>query len=145
MIKLRGRLYPPLIWVPMPKTKLTPKKTETPELTAEHTKQRKANMLKALESAMGIVTTAAKAANVSRCQHYNWIKEDEEYAQAVKDIFEMSLDFAESKLLQAIKRDELQAIFYYLNNMGKRRGYNRPDHVQDDTTPEAVGFKWEKI
>jgi hypothetical protein len=99
---------------------------------------KKRAMIAALEKTLGVVTQATTAVGISRTQHYNWLKDDPEYAQAVNDVFEMSLDFAESKLFLAIKRDELQAIFYYLNNKGKRRGYNRPDHVQDDTTPAVV-------
>ena len=64
------------------------------------TEERKAAMLVALENSIGIVTTAAKAANINPKTHYEWLKKDSEYKEAVEEIENTSLDFAESKLLQ---------------------------------------------
>jgi hypothetical protein len=127
-----------------------PKQTKAPETkvvldTKQDLTLKKRAMIAALEKTLGVVTQAATAVGISRMQHYNWLKDDPEYAQAVNDVFEMSLDFAESKLFLAIKRDELQAIFYYLNNKGKCRGYNRLDYNGDNTQPEAVSFEWKTI
>ena len=44
----------------------------------------KKRMLKALESSLGVVTTALKACDLSRTNYYKWLKEDEEFAQNVK-------------------------------------------------------------
>ena len=46
----------------------------------------KERMLKALESSLGVVTTALKVTDLSRTNYYKWLREDEEFAQAVNDI-----------------------------------------------------------
>ena len=80
-------------------------------------------MITALEDSLGIVTTAAKAANVSRTQHYKWLNDDEEYAKAVKSAEEMALDMAESSLHKQIKDGTPASTIFYMKTKGKRRGY----------------------
>ena len=63
----------------------------------------KKDFLDALERSLGVVTTAAKSCNIERRTHYRWMEEDTEYADAVKDIQESAIDFAESSLHQQIK------------------------------------------
>ena len=60
---------------------------------------KKDSVLKALESSLGVVTVACKAADVPRSTYYKWLNEDEEFATAVKDIENIALDFAESQSL----------------------------------------------
>ena len=57
----------------------------------------KKRMLEALEKSLGIVTTALKATELSRTNYYKWLKEDEEFAQQVKEIDAISKDFIKSK------------------------------------------------
>ena len=59
---------------------------------------KKESMLKALESSLGVVTVACKSANIPRSTYYKWLKEDKEFAQSVKDIENIALDFGESQL-----------------------------------------------
>ena len=65
----------------------------TPDFTLK-----KSQMLEALEKSLGVVTTAAQKVGISRRQHYNWLKSDQAYCDAVADINNLSLDLAESKL-----------------------------------------------
>ena len=55
-------------------------------------------MLEALEKSLGVVTSACKAVEISRETHYRWMREDENYKQAVDDLANVALDFAESQL-----------------------------------------------
>ena len=50
------------------------------------TKINKERLLKALESSLGVITTALKATDLSRTNFYKWLKEDEEFAAKVKEI-----------------------------------------------------------
>jgi hypothetical protein len=84
---------------------------------------RKANMLKALEQSMGIVTTAAKMVGLDRDVHYKWMREDQKYKEAVQSLEGAALDFAESKLLKQIEGGDTTAIIFYLKTKGKGRGY----------------------
>ena len=62
------------------------------------TDSKKEQMLEALERSLGIVTTACNACGINRSTHYDWMRKDPEYKQAVKDIDNRTLDFAESHL-----------------------------------------------
>ncbi len=80
-------------------------------------------MLDALEKSLGIVTTATKIVGISRQAHYNWLIDDQEYKQAVNDIQDIVLDFAESKLHKQIDGGDTTATIFFLKTKGKKRGY----------------------
>jgi hypothetical protein len=80
-------------------------------------------MLEALEKTLGVVSTACKIVGISRTTHYRWLEEDPEYAAQVKDIENVSLDFAESQLHKQIGDGSTAATIFYLKTKGKKRGY----------------------
>jgi len=84
---------------------------------------KKESVLKALESSLGVVTVACKSADVPRSTYYKWLKEDEEFAKAVKDIENIALDFGESQLHKQIGDGNTSATIFFLKTKGKRRGY----------------------
>ena len=55
-------------------------------------------MINALEKTLGVVTSACKIVGIARSTHYNWYDNDIDYRDAVDDISNIALDFAESKL-----------------------------------------------
>lgn len=80
-------------------------------------------MIKALESSLGIVTTACKSVGIDRKTHYRWLNEDEEYANAVNSLTDVTLDFAESQLHKKIMEGDTTATIFFLKTKGKKRGY----------------------
>ncbi len=80
-------------------------------------------MLKALEQSLGVVTVACKKANIPRSTFYKWVNEDIEFANQVKDIENIALDFAESQLHKQISENSTSATIFYLKTKGKKRGY----------------------
>jgi hypothetical protein len=80
-------------------------------------------MLEALEKSLGVVTTACKQVGISRETHYRWVKEDAGYANAVEDVENIALDFAESQLHKQIMEGSTGATIFYLKTKGKNRGY----------------------
>ncbi|MAB40156.1 MAG: hypothetical protein CL525_13825 [Aequorivita sp.] len=66
------------------------------------TKINKERMLKALESSLGVITTALKKTELSRTNFYKWIKEDKEFAKKVEEIENVQKDFVKSKFLEAV-------------------------------------------
>jgi len=84
---------------------------------------KKESMLKALEASLGVVTVACKKTLIPRATYYKWLKEDEEFAKEVKDIENIALDFAESKLHNQIEDNNTSATIFYLKTKGKKRGY----------------------
>ena len=107
------------------------------------TDTKKKAMLSALEKSLGIVTTAAKQIGIDRTTHYDWMKADPEYKAAVDAIEDVALDFAESKLHAQIAKGDTTATIFYLNNKGKKRGYNRPDsnEKKQQQWPTSISFQ----
>ncbi len=92
--------------------------------------QQKKHMLEALERSLGIVTTACNAVGIGRTTHYRWLKDDAEYKQAVKDIDNRTLDFAESHLHKLIKEGNPAATIFFLKTKGKGRGYVERQEIE---------------
>ena len=72
---------------------------------------------------MGVVSTACKAAGVSRDTHYRWLREDPDYKEQVEELAEVAVDFAESHLHKLIKDGNPAATIFFLKTKGKNRGY----------------------
>lgn len=104
------------------------------------THERKKAVLEALQQSLGIVTTACQATGVGRTQFYEWKKTDAEFAKAVEDIEEVTLDFVEDKLLQNVKNNDTQSILFYLKTKGKGRGYAERTEIQADITSGGKTF-----
>jgi hypothetical protein len=106
-------------------TELTPKKT----------------MLDALERSLGIVSTACEKAGISRQTHYNWLKDDPEYKEAVRAIEERTIDFAESHLHALIKDKNPAATIFFLKTKGKNRGYVERQEIEVNEPRPLTWFK----
>lgn len=103
---------------------------------------RKKAMIEALESSLGIVTTACKAVGINRQTHYNWLANDPAYSSAVADVQEIALDFAESKLHNRIASEDTTATIFYLKTKGKKRGYiERTELSGPDGDPITLAFE----
>jgi len=90
-------------------------------LTKTNTKKRA--MIEALESTLGIVSTACKKVGISRITHYEWYKTDDEYKAGVDSVADIALDFAESQLHKQISGGNPTSTIFYLKTKGKKRGY----------------------
>lgn len=80
-------------------------------------------LIKALESSLGVVTTACKKVNLDRRTFYNYLADDAEFAAAVADVDNIALDFVESKLFEQIQVGNMSGISLYLKTKGRKRGY----------------------
>jgi len=87
------------------------------------TAQHKKAILEALEQSLGVVTSACKKVGVGRTTFYGWLADDKEFAEQVKDIENVALDFAESQLHKQIKDGNPSSTIFYLKTKGKKRGY----------------------
>lgn len=99
-------------------------------------------MLEALEKSLGVVSTAAKIVGINRSTHYDWLANDEEYAQAVSDIENVALDFAESKLFKNIEKAKEASVFFYLKTKGKKRGYIERQEIQHEGNIKSTIIEW---
>jgi len=71
------------------------------------------------------VFATCEACNISRKTYYRWIKEDQAFADAVDDVKEGFLDWLEAKLVEHIQKGSLDALKYFLNAKGKKRGFGK--------------------
>lgn len=87
-------------------------------------------MLEALQRSLGVVTTACNVVGIHRDSHYRWLKEDPDYAQSVKQVEDVALDFAESHLHELIKNGNPAATIFLLKTKGRKRGYIERQEVE---------------
>lgn len=71
----------------------------------------------------GMITKVSRHFGVDRKTIYNWINQSAELKLIIEQERENGVDFAEAALMKQISRGNVAAIFYYLNNKGKERGY----------------------
>jgi len=92
----------------------------------------KKQMLKALEGSLGIVTTALKSCDLSRTNYYKWLKEDEDFAQKVKDVELIAQDFVKSKFYECIKDKVPSVVIHAAKNILGMNETNRVDLTSGD-------------
>ncbi len=103
-------------------------------------------MIQALGSCLGVVSTACKNVGISRQQHYKWMKEDIDYSANVKDVENITLDFAESKLHELIFEGNVASVIFFLKTKGKARGYVERSEVDlNHHKPDLSGMSTEEL
>jgi len=90
------------------------------------TKINKERLLKALESSLGVVTTALKATGLSRTNFYKWLKEDEDFKAKVEEIESVQQDFIKSKYYECVK-DKVPAVVIHAAKT--RLGWNETNRL----------------
>ena len=105
------------------------------------TDTKKRAMISALASSLGVVSTACKNVGITRQTHYTWMREDMAYAGDVKDIENITLDFAESKLHELIFEGNVASVIFFLKTKGKARGYiERTELDVNHSKPDLSGM-----
>jgi|TARA_R110002020_G_scaffold183360_4_gene379647 hypothetical protein len=101
-------------------------------------KLKKKAVLVALEQNLGVVTSACRAAGLGRTTFYKWLKTDEDFNKSVKELENVQLDYAESKLLENIRANKETSIIFYLKCKGKKRGFVERNELDVTTGGEAI-------
>jgi len=99
-------------------------------------------MLAALEKSLGVVTTAANNVGITRKTHYDWLRNDEQYAQQVQALEDMVLDFAESQLHKQVNEGNTTATIFLLKTKGKKRGYVERQEIMHDGAVTSTLVEW---
>jgi hypothetical protein len=129
-----------------------------------HQARKKERMLEALEKHMGTVKYAIREVGIARKTHYNWMRDDPEYAATVEDINEGVGDFVERKLLEAVQEKQPAVMIFLAKTKWKHRGYQERveftgadggaiklgghldiRQAQQEVPPEAIRQVMEKI
>ncbi|MBC8399702.1 MAG: hypothetical protein H8E16_21800 [Flavobacteriales bacterium] len=104
-----------------------------------HTKKA---IIEALEKSLGVVTTACKQVGIARSTFYEYLKNDKKFADNVKDIQDIALDFAESQLHKQIQSGNTSATIFYLKTKGKNRGYVERQEIKHDGGIKSTLIEW---
>ena len=97
----------------------------------------KERMLKALESSLGVVTTALKTTDLSRTNYYKWLKEDEEFAKEVEEIENIQKDFIKSKYYDCVN-DKVPAVVIHAAKT--RLGWNETNRLDITSGDKAINM-----
>ena len=97
----------------------------------------KQRMLKALETSLGVVTTALKVTDLSRTNFYKWLKEDEEFAKEVEEIESIQQDFIKSKYYDCVN-DKVPAVVIHAAKT--RLGWNETNRVDITSGDKAINM-----
>ncbi len=89
-------------------------------------------MLECLEKSYGIVEPACIGAEISRTTHYNWVRQDKQYARAVTKMEDLAIDMAETSLFTQIQAGNTAATTFFLKTRGKKRGYAEKEEIEID-------------
>jgi hypothetical protein len=99
---------------------------------------KKDTLLQALESSLGIVSTACNRTGISRSSFYKWYKEDEEFRKKVDEIDNVKLDYVETKLFKNIENEKEKSIIFYLQHKGHKRGYVQRQNINLTSNEEDI-------
>lgn len=128
------------------KTELATTQNDTIKKERKATELQKNALIEALEASLGVVSTAVKMVGLHRATFYEWVKNDPEFKQAVDDITENALDFAETALHSKIRGGDTTAIIFYLKTKGKKRGYVEKSEVEfTQPGPDFSGLSTDQI
>jgi hypothetical protein len=101
----------------------------------------KEEIAEAITAANGLISVAAQSLGCSRTTIYSAIKRWKYVQEALEDSRERTLDFAEGKLFQQIKKNNMTAIIFFLKTQGKSRGYvERQEITGADGKPVPIAI-----
>jgi hypothetical protein len=108
----------------------------------EHKKEnknlKKESLLKALETSLGIISTACNNVGIGRTTFYRWYKEDEDFKKKVDDIENLKLDYVETQLFKNIQNQDTRSIIFYLQHKGHKRGYIQKQNINLTSNDEDI-------
>jgi hypothetical protein len=112
----------------------------------ENKEEKKKLFLEMFSQKANNVHMTCKALNVSRATFYKWKNDDEEFAEAVKDLEEGDIDNAETALKKQIMDGNTAAIIFYLKTKGKSRGYvEKQEYHVNQVAPDLTNLTTQEI
>ena len=99
-------------------------------------------IIDSLRKNAGFVAVTARSLGVTYQAIANRLYKSEMLAAALESIRESHLDLAESQLLIKIKEGELSAITFYLDRIGKHRGYVKRE---EQTGPDGGPIQMQNV
>ncbi|MCR9065502.1 MAG: hypothetical protein NXI00_16140 [Cytophagales bacterium] len=86
--------------------------------------KKKELFIDAMMSQLGNITKSCEIVGIkSRTTIYNWMENDPVFREAINNIDEFVIDFAENSLFKQIQEGNTAATIFYLKTKGQKRGY----------------------
>lgn len=92
---------------------------------------------KAIEGTWGLMTGIARNLKCNRNTAKRYIEKFKLHEE-IEDESDRGLDLAESQLIKNVLKGLESSLFYYLNNKGQSRGYNRANRMELTKLPESI-------
>lgn len=100
--------------------------------------------LRVLKAQAGNISAASEAAGIDRRTFYNWCERSPEFKEAVEEIREGMIYFAESKLMQNINDGKEASTIFFLKTRGAKMGYQETQRVEHEGAVPVVDIEREK-
>jgi len=100
---------------------------------------RKKKMVEALVKSLGIVSSALLEVGIHRDTHYEWLKKDPLYKQAVEELNERKDDVIEKAFLSLVIDKNPSAVIHAVKTKLKHRGYGESQEIAH-SLQEGVKF-----
>jgi predicted transcriptional regulator len=100
----------------------------------------KTNFKKAMEGSAGILANIARKLNVSRSAVTQFVQNNPDIQEMLKEEEESINDLAEAKLIQKLNEADIHAIKFRLTTKAKNRGYIEKQEIDLNLTPVTVSF-----
>lgn len=91
---------------------------------------KKNDLQNAIIQKAGLISYIARGLNVSRAAVYRAIKRYK-LEVILDEARETTLDLAESQLYNSIKEGNMNAVFFYLKTIGRKRGYADKEDIEE--------------
>lgn len=100
------------------------------------TKYTAEQIIEAVRASSGILADAARMLGCHRATMHSYVNRYSTVRAAVEEEREVLIDLCESKLVEAVKRGDMQAVYFTLKTIGKDRGYSeRTELTGKDSEP----------
>jgi hypothetical protein len=96
----------------------------------------KERFLKNFSRTYGNIAKSCKSVGIARNTYYNWLKDDKEFNQQIKDCNELLRDNLEMLAFQRAKNNSDRMIIFLLQTKCKDRGYSISKEVVVETVEE---------
>ena len=112
---------------------------KTTQNTQKKTKKEK--FIEVLFENHGHISEACEKMNICRKTFYNWKSSDSEFAADVQLVEDSLIDYAKSKLMENITKNDTTSIIFFLKTKGKDQGFTEKQEIKLTKPIDEIDFE----
>ena len=112
---------------------------KTTQNTQKKTKKEKC--IEVLFENHGHISEACEKMNICRKTFYNWKNSDSEFAADVQLVEDSLIDYAKSKLMENITKNDTTSIIFFLKTKGKDQGFTEKQEIKLTKPIDEIDFE----